>query len=87
MIHQMADLGVKRFIYTDIRRDGTLTQPSFAAIEELINATRLPIIASGGITSIDHIRKLSQLGVEGAIIGRALYTGDIQLEEALAALR
>lgn len=87
MIHQMTDLGVKRFIYTDIRRDGTLTQPSFAAIEELINATRLPIIASGGVTSIDHIRKLSQLGVEGAIIGRALYTGDIQLEEALAALR
>jgi phosphoribosylformimino-5-aminoimidazole carboxamide ribonucleotide (ProFAR) isomerase len=48
--------------------------------------TKSPIIASGGVTSIDHLKRLSRLGVEGAIIGRALYTGDIRLDKALAAL-
>ena len=112
MIDDMAGYGVKRFIYTDIRRDGTLTQPNFEAIGELINATRIPIspsggvafidtahlgelsnatripiIASGGVASIDHLKELRKLGAEGAIIGRALYTGDINLDEALAALQ
>jgi phosphoribosylformimino-5-aminoimidazole carboxamide ribotide isomerase len=85
LIQQMTTLGARRFIYTDILRDGTLTQPNFDAIAEIVNSTKLPIIASGGVTSISHLRKLNQLGVEGAIIGRALYTGDIKLEEALAA--
>ncbi|MCX5991144.1 MAG: 1-(5-phosphoribosyl)-5-[(5-phosphoribosylamino)methylideneamino]imidazole-4-carboxamide isomerase [Chloroflexi bacterium] len=85
LIQQMITLGARRFIYTDILRDGTLTQPNFEAIAELVKETSLPIIASGGVTSISHLRELSQLGVEGAIIGRALYTGDIKLEEALAA--
>jgi phosphoribosylformimino-5-aminoimidazole carboxamide ribotide isomerase len=87
LIQEMMSLGAKRFIYTDISRDGTLSQPNFEAIEELISTTKLPIIASGGITSISHLVRLKQLGVEGAIVGRALYTGDIRLEEALAALR
>jgi len=83
----METLGARRFIYTDIARDGTLTQPNFEGIAELTNRIKLPIIASGGVTSIDHLRRLSRLGVEGAIIGRALYTGDIRLDQALAALR
>lgn len=87
LIQQMAVLGAKRFIYTDISRDGTLSQPNFEAIAELVGKTSLPIIASGGIASIDHLVRLKQLGVEGAIIGRALYTGDIELGKALAALR
>ena len=86
LIRKMAKLGVKRFIYTDITRDGTLTEPNFEAIAELVSKTSLPIIASGGISSISHLEKLSQLGVEGAIVGRALYTGDMQLAEALATL-
>ena len=86
LIQQMEALGARRFIYTDIARDGTLTEPNFQAIAGLIAKTRSPVIASGGVTSIDHLRKLSQLGVEGAIIGRALYTGDIRLDKALAAL-
>jgi phosphoribosylformimino-5-aminoimidazole carboxamide ribotide isomerase len=86
LVQQMAVLGVRRFIYTDILRDGTLSQPSFAAIAELTRNTSLPIIASGGITSTSHLARLSELGVEGAIVGRALYTGDIKLEEALSAL-
>ncbi len=81
----MAKLGVKRFIYTDISRDGTLTEPNFTAFTEMINATRLPVIASGGVSSLTHVTILKQLGAEAAIIGRALYTGDINLKEALAA--
>ena len=77
-------LGVRRFIYTDIVRDGTLTEPNLAAISELIHAVRAPVIAAGGISSILHLKMLKQLGVEGAIIGKALYTGDINLKEALA---
>jgi len=80
----MVQLGVRRFIYTDISRDGTLTEPNFAAIFELVNAIRMPIIASGGISSLIHLKMLKSLGVEGAIIGKALYTGDINLKQALA---
>ena len=87
LIQQMEALGIRRIVYTDIARDGTLTEPNFQAIAELIKKTKSPIIASGGVSSIDHLRRLSQLGVEGAIIGRALYTGDIRLDQALAALK
>lgn len=80
----MVKLGVRRFIYTDIDRDGTLTEPNFAAIAELINAIRAPIIAAGGISSLNHLRMLKSLGAEGAIVGKALYTGDIDLKQALA---
>ncbi len=79
----MVKLGVRRFIYTDIERDGTLTEPNFAAIAELINAVRAPVIASGGISSLNHLKMLKALGAEGAIVGKALYTGDINLKEAL----
>ena len=86
LIRQMEALGARRFIYTDIARDGTLTEPNFQAVAELMTKAKSPIIASGGVTSIAHLEKFSQLGVEGAIIGRALYTGDIRLDKALAAL-
>lgn len=82
----MARLGVKRFIYTDISRDGTLTEPNFNAIAEFINLIKLPVIAAGGISSLEHLRMLKQLGAEGAVVGKALYTGDINLKQALAEL-
>ncbi|MFC2014832.1 1-(5-phosphoribosyl)-5-[(5-phosphoribosylamino)methylideneamino]imidazole-4-carboxamide isomerase [Chloroflexota bacterium] len=82
----MAALGVKRFLCTDVVRTGTLTEPNFTAIAELIDEVKLPVVAAGGITSIVHLKMLSQLGVEGAIIGKALYTGDIKLPQALAAV-
>jgi len=82
----MVQLGVKRFIYTDISRDGTLTEPNFAAIFELVNTIRLPINAAGGISSLNHLLMLKQLGVEGAVVGKALYTGDINLKQALPAV-
>ncbi len=86
MVCQMADLGVRRFICTDILRDGTLTQPNFAVISELVGNPRVALIASGGVASVEHITRLSRLGVEGVIVGKALYTGDVKLEEALAAV-
>lgn len=80
---RMAGLGVKRLIYTDIKRDGTLTSPDFEAIERMVKGIDLPIIAAGGISRLEHLVKLKELGVAGAIIGKALYTGDIDLKRAL----
>jgi phosphoribosylformimino-5-aminoimidazole carboxamide ribotide isomerase len=87
LVNEMKGLGVKRFIYTDILRDGTLTRPNFDAIAELIDQTGATIIASGGITRLKDLEKLNDIGAEGAIIGRALYAGDIDLEKAIAAFR
>jgi phosphoribosylformimino-5-aminoimidazole carboxamide ribotide isomerase len=80
----MMQIGVRRFVYTDINRDGTLTEPNFSAIAEMIDTTGLPVIAAGGISSVRHLKMLSRLGAEGAIIGKALYTGDINLKQALS---
>jgi phosphoribosylformimino-5-aminoimidazole carboxamide ribotide isomerase len=76
--------GALRILYTDIKRDGTLTEPNYSAITELHNAVNIPIIAAGGISAIAHLKKLKELGVEGAVIGKALYTGNIDLKEALS---
>jgi len=84
LCRRMTDMGVRRLIYTDIKRDGTLTEPDFKAIAELVDSMDLPVIAAGGISTLGHLRKLGELGVEGAIVGKALYTGDIDLREALA---
>jgi phosphoribosylformimino-5-aminoimidazole carboxamide ribotide isomerase len=79
----MTEYGARRFIYTDISRDGTLTEPNFSAISAIIEAVNLPVIAAGGISSLHHLKMLNKLGAEGAIIGRAIYTGDIDLKQAL----
>ena len=85
LAHRMKDLGVPRLLYTDVSRDGTLTSPNFAANEELVRETGMKVQASGGVSSLDHIRQLASTGVEGAIIGTALYRGTISLEEAIQA--
>ena len=82
-VRSMVKLGVRRFIYTDISRDGTLTEPNFSGIFELVDTVRFPVIASGGISLLIHLKVLKQLGVEGAIVGKALYTGAINLKQAL----
>ncbi len=79
----MALVGVKRFVYTDITRDGTMTEPNIPAISEMIDNVGLQIIAAGGICSLVHLKILSKIGAAGAIIGKALYTGDINLKQAL----
>jgi phosphoribosylformimino-5-aminoimidazole carboxamide ribotide isomerase len=80
----MMKIGVGRFIYTDIERDGTLTEPNFSAIAAMIDAIAVPVIAAGGISSLNHLRMLQKLGAEGAIVGKALYTGDINLKQVLS---
>ena len=86
LAQRMAAVGVPRFLYTDIARDGTGTEPNFKAIERMQQATGRPIIASGGVARLEHLRRLQGLGVEAAIVGRALYTGAINLPDALAAV-
>ncbi|MFC1911405.1 1-(5-phosphoribosyl)-5-[(5-phosphoribosylamino)methylideneamino]imidazole-4-carboxamide isomerase [Chloroflexota bacterium] len=80
---EMVGVGVRRLIYTDIKRDGTLTMPNFDMVKKLIAETNVPVIVAGGISRLEHLRRISELGAEGAIIGKALYTGDINLGEAV----
>jgi phosphoribosylformimino-5-aminoimidazole carboxamide ribotide isomerase len=83
---EMAELGVKRVIYTDTSRDGTLEGPNIEATKMLAQKTSLNVIASGGISNLEDIEKITSLkpyGVEGVIIGKALYTGNVKLDEAL----
>ena len=86
LVRQMASLGVHRFVYTDIARDGTLTEPNYDAFAEIL-ALGEPVIASGGVSSAEHLVRLAALGAEAAIVGRALYTGDLDLRQALEAVR
>jgi len=82
---QMMGFGIRRFIFTDISRDGMLTEPNFTALYDLVDALRVPIIASGGIASISHLKILKLIGASGAILGKSIYTGAINLRQALYA--
>lgn len=73
--------GVRRIVYTDISRDGMLSGPNFEALENLKGAVGLEIIASGGISSLKDLTALQRMGIEGAIVGKALYEGRIDLAE------
>lgn len=81
--------GCARYVVTDVGKDGTLTGPNLGLLREVCAATDAPVVASGGISALDDvvaIAGLSELGVEGAIIGKALYAGRFTLPEALAAV-
>ena len=85
---QMKDLGVIRIVYTDIVRDGVLQGPNIPAIRNMAASTGLAVIASGGVSTPEDIAGLREIpGVEGAIVGKALYEGRITLTEALQAAR
>ena len=81
----MMDAGVSRFLYTDISRDGTLGEPNFEALRALLGVIDCPIQASGGVSREEHLARLASMGAEGAIVGRALYTGDLDLRAAVRA--
>lgn len=81
---RLAQRGVRHFICTDIRRDGTLSGPNIEALGELVKKIDADVIASGGIASLEDIKAAAATGVTGAIIGRALYDGRVNLAEALA---
>lgn len=84
---RMAGVGVQRIIYTDISRDGTLTEPNFAATAALVRPGGPAIIASGGVCAVEHLQRLATFGVEAAVVGKALYTGALDLREVIAAVR
>jgi phosphoribosylformimino-5-aminoimidazole carboxamide ribotide isomerase len=87
---RLQDLGARLVIYTDIARDGVLEGPNVEATQEMLEATDLSVVASGGVTSMADVRGLSELHhyrLDGVIIGKALYEGLIQIEEALAYAR
>lgn len=78
--------GAAGIIYTDISKDGMLGGPNLAAVEEMVNTVKIPVIASGGISSLEDIRHLSQIKrIWGAITGKAIYAGSLDLREAIKA--
>ena len=78
---------VQTVIYTDIKSDGMLKGPHVEATADIINAVSADVIASGGVTSLDDVEDLKRIGASGAIIGRALYTGDLSLRDAITVAR
>ncbi len=87
LARELSASGVRRFIYTDIARDGTLQGPNLTMLAEMqraIDGAGATLIASGGVSSLADLRAIAALGVEGAIVGKALYTGAIDLGEAIA---
>ena len=87
MAARLGEMGAAAVIYTDIARDGTECGPDLDGTRAVARAAGIPVIASGGVGALDHVRAVATLaadGVEGVIIGRALYTGAVRLADALA---
>ena len=81
-LKEVNDYGVSRLIYTDINRDGTKQSPNFEETLKVANISNCPVIISGGVSTIDDIKKAKGLdNIEGIIVGKAIYDGDIKLEE------
>jgi phosphoribosylformimino-5-aminoimidazole carboxamide ribotide isomerase len=72
-------------VYTDIAKDGMMSGPNFEALAEMQSSVKIPVIASGGVSTLDHVKRLAGMRVFGCIIGRALYEGAIEMREAIAA--
>jgi len=84
---ELEQAGVKNIIFTDVKRDGLLSGPNFKSIKAIASGVNTPVIASGGVSSlkdIRHLKNLEKYGVSGMIIGKALYTGAMDLKEAIA---
>lgn len=87
LAQQVESAPLAAVVYTDIARDGMMSGPNFDALAVIRAATRLPVIASGGVSTLEHVRQLTETGTPGCIIGRALYEGTFLLSEALAVVR
>ena len=88
-LNEVNDFGVSRLIYTDINRDGMKQSPNFEETAKVAEMSNCPVIISGGVSSIDDIKKakeLSNKNIEGIIVGKAIYDGDIKLEELVKKL-
>lgn len=86
MLPRFADAGVSALIVTEISRDATMEGPDVEAYEQLLAATSIPVIASGGVGTLDHLRDLDRLPLEGVIVGKAIYERRFTVEEALSVL-
>lgn len=82
-VHEVKGLGVKTLIVTDIKKDGALEGPNFEMYENLSKISDIQVIASGGVTSLEDIKRLNTLDLYGVIVGKALYSGNIDLDEAV----
>lgn len=82
-IKDLEQVGVKRIVYTDISKDGTLTGPNFDMYEKILKETTLEVIASGGIGVLNDLIRLKKIGLDGVVVGKALYEDRFTLEEAL----
>ena len=82
-INEMQSAGILRCLYTDISRDGTLEGPNYEIIKDIVSNVDVKIMVAGGIATIAHLRRLGEIGVEAAIVGKAIYTGDLDLGWAL----
>ena len=83
-LEEINDFGVSRLVYTDINKDGTKTSPNFDETIKIAKISKCPVIISGGVSSINDIKKaknLSNKNIEGIIVGKAIYDGDIKLDE------
>jgi phosphoribosylformimino-5-aminoimidazole carboxamide ribotide isomerase len=83
LVASMIEAGVQTFLCTDISRDGTLAGPNYGLMRDLVKVAGEGVIAAGGIASIEHLEDLADTGVGAAVIGKALYTGNIDLADAL----
>ena len=83
---EVESLGTKTIIYTDISRDGMLKGPNLQAMKEMADSVSMDVIASGGVSRLTDIVDLKQTGVSGVIVGKALYTGNVDLKEAILAV-
>lgn len=83
---RVTDWPLAAIVYTDIATDGTMQGPNLAATRELAEATQVPVVASGGVGTLDHLRQLRELPIQGVIVGRALYENAFTLEQALGAI-
>ncbi|MCC3863085.1 1-(5-phosphoribosyl)-5-[(5-phosphoribosylamino)methylideneamino]imidazole-4-carboxamide isomerase [Terrisporobacter petrolearius] len=81
---ELEEIGVKTIVYTDISKDGMMIGPNFHIYEKLLKETSLDIIASGGVTTLEDVKKLNLMNLYGAIIGKSLYENKIELKEALS---
>jgi phosphoribosylformimino-5-aminoimidazole carboxamide ribotide isomerase len=87
LLARATDDGVAAVVVTDIARDGARVGPDFEGLRAVVQATTVPVIASGGVGSLDDLKALGDIGVTGVIVGRALYEGVFTVEEAMACVR
>ena len=84
---KLEELGIKKIVYTDVSKDGMLEGPSFEHYEQLLKETKLKVIASGGVSSIDDLKRLNRMSLYGAIVGKAIYEKKVDLKEAISCLQ